>query len=186
MPDQEKAQTGAEDVVKDDAATPAPENETAPKSGDESGADASKSDTAESQKTEPPTIKFPEGTDKSVTERFAALFADVEADKAQKIVDAWAEQTAAADAALDQQIKAWETEITSIPEHKQLLASGKRAVDFIADEGFAELVNTTWFGSHPAVVKALARFGDLLGDDQQVEGARTHGGEKSLADRLFG
>ena len=141
----------------------------------------------------PYELKFPEAADAPLAEKFSALFQEsgIPAEAAQKLVDTWAEaqseRTARAEAELTAQIEAWETEVKAMPKHEELLAKGKRVVDFVKVPEFAELVTSTWFGSHPAVVKALAVIGDLLGDDRQIESGRTtNQEERSLADRLFG
>ena len=167
-----------------------PDQETAPPADTGSEADAPKGQTEPAPESDQQyEIRFPDGADAEASKQFTELFktSDVKPEVAQKIIDAWAEQNSKAEKALDEQVQKWEAEVKSIADHEKLLAAGKRAVDFIGDESFTELVEKTWFGSHPAVVKALARLGDLLGDDAQIEGARTtNAGEKSLADRLFG
>jgi len=95
---------------------------------------------------------------------------------AQKIVDV---ATQHAQKALDAQRKAevdlisgWKNEITSDPNHKQLLADAKLARQHFGaeNEGFMELTKQ-WVGNHPGVIKFLAKIGSQLREAGMDPGA---------------
>ncbi len=108
--------------------------------------------------------------------------------KAQKIFDLYAKTTAAQhkaqELAVDQQEKAWEKEITEDKEFggKNLeaskLAINKMLVQFDPDKSARKAIGESGLGSHPAIVKLLARVGAAMAEDKVGKGA--HGAVDQL------
>lgn len=90
-----------------------------------------------------------------------------------------------------QDITAWEGEITADKEFggdhlKESLESAKGVLKrFDPDGGVLELLDQSGYGSHPKVLRFLARIGKASKEDTIHKGGAPTGGPKTLAERLY-
>lgn len=90
-----------------------------------------------------------------------------------------------------QDIKAWETEITADKEFggdhlDESLEQAKTVLKrFDPDGGVLELLDQSGYGSNPKVLRFLARIGKASKDDTIHRGGAPGGGPKTLAERLY-
>lgn len=166
VPKEKPAETPAKKSLLDDEEAEAPE-------GDEK-----KDDTPDDGSGAPEgyeAFEVPEGVeiDQNLLDRFTPLAKELELsqENAQKLVGMYAEvaagQAAAAEEALLADVAKWEAEISKDPDHETTLADAKRALNrFTAeDPEAASFIKGSWVGSHPAVIRVLARAGALLRED---------------------
>lgn len=167
---------------------------TTPTSGDQkapSGQPAAKE--GEAKKDEKPadkseekiTIKLPEGmqADPKQVEEFSAIAKELglKSEGAQKVIDLFVKNQQAQAQQLVEQQKQWEKEITSQPGYEKQLGLAKKALAKLADEDTRILLNSTWMGSHPGLIRMLAKAGELIAEDKLLESG-TGKGEFSAAD----
>jgi hypothetical protein len=165
----------------DPAKTPAP---TDSKPGDATAKQGEKKD-GEAAKAEPIDIKLPEGfsADPALLDEFKKLASEsgLKSDVAQKLVDFQAKLNAAAKAQQDKEAAdfnaketAWISESKKIPAAELGLA--KRAMlHFTKDlppalqQETRDILQTTWMGNHPGVLRLLAKAGAFVAEDRLAE-----------------
>ena len=163
----------------------------APKEGDEP-----KEGDAEASTEVPEAYEFtmPEGVeiDKAMVEKFSPVFKDLELsqEKAQKLVDIYAQQVADGEAAAldahEKQREEWRGQIKSEPDYERTLSLAKRAVDrFATDPETKQLLTQTWLGDNPAIVKFLASVGKATAEDTFPGASGGSGPGKATAHDLF-
>ena len=139
-------------------------------------------------------FKVPEGTelDSTMVESFKPLAKELGLGNtaAQKLVDLVATHTQrAVDAQREQEVKMiseWKSQITSDPNHKEVIASAKLTVQKFGNDNpeFKKLTDS-WLGSHPGFVKFLAQIGNHLKEADMPQGTIGSGGEGSLGSILY-
>lgn len=147
----------------------------------------------ESQVPETYDLKMPEGIelDQAAAEEFSAIakelkldnataqrFADIAAKQAQrqaeahaKLVESWAEQVRT-----DKDIGG-----DKLPEN---LATAKKALDTFGSPELRDVLNSTGFGNHPAIIKAFYQVGKAISEDRFVTG-KPPGAPTDPAQKLF-
>ena len=164
--------------------TPSPETPVpAPEArGPTTPAPAAESSLLGSEATARPTysdFKLPEGAtvDSDSLKAASTLFADsgLSQEQAQKFIDlAVSREKAQAESGLrafvDLQNR-WVSEIKADPDIggerlQATIASATRAIDRLAIPGLREALDLTGAGNNPAVVKAFARIGQMIGEDR--------------------
>lgn len=124
-------------------------------------------------------FKLPEGVqaDTKLVEQFTPVAKELGLtnEKAQKLVELYAgQQKAAAEAtakALSEQTAAWQKEFKSDPKHPEILADARKALTLV-DAELKGLLETSWLGDHPGMLKFLAKVGKaLVKEDALKEGA---------------
>ena len=165
------------------------ETEGQPKSSEDAGDGENKEDKSEQEEgTVPEAYEFtaPEGQeiDPEAIEKYTPLFKELglSQEAAQKIVDA--HQEAVGDllekqaAELGSMVDEWKAEFKALPDSDKLAATAKRVVDKYAKESDPDtyqFLTQTWAGSHPGLVKMLARIGEHVLEDS-FEGSSAGGG----------
>jgi len=168
----------------------------APKEGDEAKADDAKDGDADASTEVPEAYEFtmPEGVelDTAMVEKFSPVFKDLELsqEKAQKLVDIYAQQVAdgetAAAEAHETQREEWRGQIKSEPDYERTLSLAKRAVDrFATDPETKQLLTQTWLGDNPAIVKFLAAVGKTTSEDTFPGASAGSGTTKATALDLY-
>lgn len=139
-------------------------------------------------------FNVPEGTelDPGMVEAFKPLAKELSlgSNAAQKLVDLVATHTQkAVDAQREQEAKMiseWKSQITSDPNHKEVIASAKLTVQkFGNDNPEFKKLTESWLGSHPGFVKFLAQVGNHLKEADMPQGTVGSGGEGSLGSILY-
>ena len=147
-------------------------------------------------------LKLPEGADQGLIEKIESFAKErgFSNEQAQAIlerevaaVQEFANQTKPNGKVWLQQVEKWEQEALSskeiggTPEKlQQSVAVAKKAIaKFFPEESHAFL-HESGLGSHPALLTALVRIGQAMGNDKSVKGSSTTTTEKSLAERLYG
>ena len=109
--------------------------------------------------------------------------------KAQKLADVYAaiqkEQVIQSEMALLIQRKAWREDIKKDPKWEENTSLAKKAIKQFGDETFGKMIENSWMGDHPSVIKFLSNVARLAGDDRFVEGSRPGSGKKTLEQRLY-
>lgn len=159
--------------------TPAPEGEKQAAEGATQKPDAAKEAPKDGTKPaekgeEKIAIKFPEGVqpDQGQLDEFVSVAKELglKSDGAQKMIDLFVKTQQAQKQEIDKQIETWTKEITSVPGHEKLLANAKKAMAKAFDQDTQTLLSTTWIGSHPGLIRGLAKLGELIAEDKLLEG----------------
>lgn len=185
-PADKKADAPADSILK---STPAPDPAKTPappevKPGDATAKPDEKKD-GEPAKVEPIDIKLPDGfsADPALLDEFKKLASEtgLKSEVAQKLVDfqakihaAMLDQQKKAEAEFNAQEAAWRTEAAKIPAAELGLA--KRAMlhftkglpDALRDET-RSVLESTWMGNHPGVLRVLAAAGAFVAEDHLAE-----------------
>ena len=143
---------------------------------------------------EPLTLKLPEGmkADDKLLAGFEPVAKELGLDsgKAQKLVDLYAgrilEVQKEAIEAHQKQVDGWAEQVKTdkelggdhFAETQQLVAS---VMTQFNDPGLVEVLNTSGFGNHPALVRFVARIGKAIADDT-IKGAGGGGGKAPLTE----
>jgi len=92
---------------------------------------------------------------------------------AQGLVSLQARLQAKADAKVaadfEKQQQAWQAEIRAIDGHDKLLANAKRALT-LADPDMRSMIEGSWMGNHPGVIRFLAKVGERVSESRMDEG----------------
>ena len=115
-------------------------------------------------------LKFPEGFKQAEGLTKLATELGLDSAKAQKLVDAYAGDASAQQAALAKQQADW---VAAIKADKDIgganleanLAVAKKAVAHFGGADFAQYLNASGLGDHPALVKAFVKIGQAMADD---------------------
>jgi hypothetical protein len=205
--------SGQTEAGQNPAATPGEGSEAAASLLSEAAAAASKEggddeagkteDGGEKPKTEGPPEKYeftlPEGMalDEAALGKFEPVLRDVGLtnEQANKLAGVFAE-IRNADLQASQQAYAelttgWRDAVKADPEiggakfDASIKMAGAAMAAFAAPE-LHEVLNNTGLGNHPAVVRFMTKVGAALQEDKTAGPAGAGGGERSLADRLYG
>lgn len=121
-------------------------------------------------------------------------------EQAQKLVDLYATRmqsnTEAQTEEWQRQIEQWETDLKNDPDiggrqfDASIQAAGQ-AMDRFATPELREFLDQTGMGSHPEMVKLMAKIGKAIGEDDFVSppgssGTQEPAGDKTYADILYG
>lgn len=79
----------------------------------------------------------------------------------------------------------WKKEIQGDPNHPEMLANAKQAVEHFGDDEVKDLLYSEWLGDNPVILRFLGRIGEGMNDDNFVGGAGSPGTTKELPDRMF-
>ena len=157
-----------------EAAVPAKAKESTLLGGEGEEAEADK---VEEKKVDEPSdieVTLPEGfqADEESLKEFkaAAKEAGMKSGDAQKMFDLYVKQTQTQEKAVAEQVKQWREEFTADPGHKKTLASAKRFIVQSADADTRALIEQTYLGNHPGILRLLAKAGDLMRDDNPPDG----------------
>jgi hypothetical protein len=102
-----------------------------------------------------------------------------------------AQEAKAADDALVQQGEDWVKQVRSDPDlggakFEATALSAQKAIAAFGTPELKELLNSTYLGNHPEVVRIFSRIGQALGEDKLNRQADAGGtGQLSLAERLY-
>lgn len=117
-------------------------------------------------------------------------------ESAQRLVDMYSEAVRANSAAARDQLiernREWLDEIKHDPKFgggrfQENLSLARRAIERYGGAPLRAAFNATGLGNHPEIVRAFMRIGRLISEDQVVQsGERSVGGERSIAERLYG
>lgn len=82
------------------------------------------------------------------------------------------------------QRKAWREEIKKDPQYKSTLSSAKKFMLAIGGIELVQMVEKSWMGDHPLLIKSFAKGYRQIADDRFVEGG---GGKtpKSIEERMY-
>lgn len=165
-----------------------PDEQKSESTGDGKDAESDKKTESKDDKSEVPDkyeVEFPEGfeqLDEAALEHFTPVLKDLELsnDKAQKLVNAYAEMKAREAETYNDMVSGWvETAKTDKEiggdKYEANIATAKRAIAQFGGDGLAEALNLTGAGNHPEIIKAFVKVGKALGEDvaqaQQPAGA---------------
>lgn len=139
-------------------------------------------------------FELPEGMelDAAALEKATPVFQELglKQEQAQKLVSLYAEmrsniETEAAQN-LNTQRQQWREEFKKDPESPKILADAKKALKAFGDDEMISLMNDSWMGDYPGLIRFLGRVGKAAGDDSFVEGRPANSGPKRAEDVLFG
>ena len=82
------------------------------------------------------------------------------------------------------QVKAWQDEVRSDPDYKNILADSRHALAKFGDRDFIKILDESGMGSHPAFINFVRRVGRHLREPGLVEG-RSRPARMSFADALW-
>ncbi len=164
----------------------------APESASSDGSDAKSPDAKPLEYGE---FSVPDGME--VNEDLLAGFREIGVDselpqeQAQKLIDLYTGDLQRQAKLVEEQQEAWEAEIKSDPDHEQILGKAKKALDTLLgdseqDTATRQLLQDTPLGSHPGLIRLLAKVGTLVAEDGFVEGGKRSPEPRSLADRIYG
>ena len=173
--------------------------------GDAAGetADGKTEDGGEKPKAEGPPEKYefqlPEGMalDEAALGKFEPVLRDVGLtnEQANKLAGVFAEIRAAdlqaSQTAFVEQVNGWLGQVKADPDlgGEKFDATAKAAGAAMAAFGTPELrevLNNTGLGNHPELVRLMSRVGAALQEDKTAGPAGAGGGERSIAERLYG
>lgn len=112
-------------------------------------------------------------------------------DQAQSIIDRVVPAMVQAQAAqTDAAVKAWESATQADPEIggdklAESLATAKRALSELGSPALSEFLNITGLGSHPEIIRMMAKAGRALGPDTIPPRGAGPGQGESVLDRLY-
>lgn len=181
------------------APDPAPEGaaETTP---DATAAADAAAPSTESAPPAPIVYEFvpPEGlqVDQALLDTVVPIFTDAQlpADKAQLLVHAYAAHVAAqqqaAQEAFTAQVQSWADAVKADPEIgaanlPKTVSAAKRVLARFGDEQVTTLLEESGLGSHPGVVRMLAKIGAATAEDTTIQSTAVAAPEKSAAELLY-
>ena len=125
---------------------------------------------------------IPEGVelDSTLLDTVSPIFKELNLtqDQAQKLVNVYGEQVKAIEqkyeTAIQDQRKEWREEFKKDPKSGEILSFAKKAVDFLAKDSEETKALFTgehsFLSDHPVFIRALAKVGKYLSEDQFVDG----------------
>jgi len=136
---------------------------------------------------------MPEGVqlDKTAAEEFTAIAKELKLDQAtaQKVADVGAKM---AQRQAEAHVKLVETWTEAVKTDKEIggdklaenLGVARKALEAFGTPELKDVLNSTGFGNHPAVIKAFYKIGKAISEDRFVTGG-AKGPETDIAKRMF-
>lgn len=187
---EEIAATGTTTNDAGEAGTTDATNETTLLAGD---ATATETEATEAVVPESYEFTMPEGVelDKAAADEFSAIAKELKLDQAtaQKVADVGAKMAQRQAEVHAKTVESW---VESVKADKEIggdsldanLGVARKALDMFGSDELKEVLNSTGFGNHPAVIKAFYKIGKATGDDGFVTGA-AKGADTDPAKRMF-
>lgn len=116
-------------------------------------------------------------------------------EQAQKLVesqnDAVSNYQQQAEQNWKQQIDSWSDAVKNDKEmggdnFDQTITHAQAAIEKFAPPEFKDALNESGYGNHPELVRTFARIGKWIGEDNPVGAQSSNGGERRVADKLYG
>lgn len=165
-----------------------------PEEGGEDSAESPDEEEGSAEPVEYEDFKMPDGLDADLDflEAFKKEAGEMRLsqESAQKLVDVYTARhqsfVEAQQKQMNELIAQQTAEVQSLPESEKVLALAKKGLTTVfGEKAQALLTENPVLGTHAELIQGLAEVGKLVSEDNFQEGT-VGGGEKSLADRLYG
>lgn len=167
----------------------APDTNAQPADSKPASTDAAKPEVPENYE-----FKMPEGVavDKDAADEFTAIAKELKLSQedAQKVADVGAKMAQRQIEAHTKLVESWVEQVKTDKDIggdklAENLAVARKAMEEFGTPELKDVLNSTGFGNHPAVVKAFYKIGLAISQDGFVKGSAPRGAEADIAKRMF-